>query len=136
MEAPTLRTFLLDYLGQVDPATAAAYARTVLGAMDSPDEWAVALRCLALGDSSPEARALMEMKTGELLRAQAWQKDPSVGGALGHGEGPAHPGEAQLQRPALQAQYVHPYVQLNPGWLHGTVLEPDTAVGSVAGTCQ
>jgi len=78
-EAPTLRTFLLDYLGQVDPAAAASYARGVLGSSESPDEWALALRNLALGDTSAEARALLEQKTGELLRREAWQQEPSVG---------------------------------------------------------
>jgi hypothetical protein len=78
-EAPTLRTFLLDYLGLVDPAAAAAYARVVLGSSESPDEWALALRNLAQGDTSAEARALLEQKTGELLRHEAWQQEPSVG---------------------------------------------------------
>jgi len=78
-ESPTLRAFLLDYLGQVDPAAAALYARTILSSADSPDEWAVALRNLARGDASPEAKALLEAKTAELLRNEAWQQDPSVG---------------------------------------------------------
>jgi hypothetical protein len=77
--SPTLRTFLLDYLGQADPAAAADYARVVLGSKDSPDEWALALRNLANGDSSASGRALLEEKTAELLRYQPWQKDPSVG---------------------------------------------------------
>lgn len=78
-EAPTLRTYLLDYLGQVDPAAAADYARVILSSKDSPDEWAVALRNLALGDTSPAAHALLEQKTGELLSYGAWQQNPSTG---------------------------------------------------------
>jgi hypothetical protein len=78
-EAPTLRTYLLDYLGQIDPATAADYARVILSSKDSPDEWAVALRNLALGDTSPAAHALLEQKTGELLSYGAWQQNPSTG---------------------------------------------------------
>jgi hypothetical protein len=78
-EAPTLRTFLLDYLGTIDPAAAAAYARTVLASMDSPDEWAVALRNLGAGDNSAEGRALLGRKVDELLRNESWQHDPSVG---------------------------------------------------------
>lgn len=62
-EAPTLRTFLLDELARLDPAAAADYARVILGGMDSPDEWAVALRDLAAGDSSADGRALLEQKT-------------------------------------------------------------------------
>jgi hypothetical protein len=78
-EAPTLRTFLLDYLGRLDPAAAAAYARVILSSMDSPDEWAVALRNLARGDTSAEGRRLLEQKMGDLLRYEPWQQNPSVG---------------------------------------------------------
>lgn len=78
-EAPTLRTFLLDYLGQIDPAAAAAYARGILSRPDSADEWALALRNLAAGDASAEGRALLEEKVGELLGNDAWQREPSAG---------------------------------------------------------
>ena len=47
--------------------------------MDSPDEWAVALRNLASGDSSPDGRALLEQKTIAMLQYQPWQQNPSVG---------------------------------------------------------
>jgi hypothetical protein len=78
-EAPSLRTFLLDYLERVDPAAAAAYARVILSRMDSPDEWAVALRNLAAGDTSAAGRALLQQKTAELLCYEPWQQDPSAG---------------------------------------------------------
>jgi hypothetical protein len=78
-EAPTLRTFLLDELARLDPAAAAEYAKVVLASMDSPDEWAVALRALARGDQSSTGRALLEQKTNELLRYAEWQQNPSVG---------------------------------------------------------
>jgi hypothetical protein len=79
LEAPTLRTFLLDQLAMLDPAAAAACASVILETSNSPDEWAIALRNLARGDASPEARALLEMKVGELLRNESWQREPSVG---------------------------------------------------------
>jgi hypothetical protein len=79
LEAPTLRTWLLDQLSAVDPAAAAAYARDILNTSTSPDEWAIALRNLARGDTSSEARALLESKTSELLRNEAWQREASVG---------------------------------------------------------
>ena len=79
LEAPTLRTFLLDQLARLDPPAAAAYARVILETSTSPDEWAIALRDLARGDMSPEARALLEAKTGELLQNESWQRDPSEG---------------------------------------------------------
>jgi hypothetical protein len=78
-QAPTLRTWLLDYLGQIDPGAAAAYARTILANSDSADEWAVSLRNIARGDTTPDGRALLAEKTGELLRNEAWQQNPSVG---------------------------------------------------------
>jgi len=78
-ESPTLRTFLLDELARLDPGAAADYARVVLASMDSPDEWAVAMRNVARGDVSPEGRALLQQKTGEMLRYEAWQHNPSVG---------------------------------------------------------
>ncbi len=78
-EAPTLRTWLLDYLGQIDPAAAAAYSSVILSSMDSPDEWAVALRNLAWGDTSDQGRALLEQKTSEMLQYEPWQQNPSVG---------------------------------------------------------
>ncbi len=77
--APTLRTCLLECLAQVDPSGAATYARTILASPDSPDEWALALRSLAKGDSSPDGRALLEQQTGDLLRNTTWQRDPSAG---------------------------------------------------------
>ena len=78
-ESPTLRTFLLDELARLDPGAAADYAKVVLASMDSPDEWAVAMRNVARGDVSPEGRALLQQKTGELLRYEAWQHHPSAG---------------------------------------------------------
>lgn len=78
-EAPTLRTFLLDELARLDPVAAAEYARVILASKDSPDEWALALRNLARGDSSAEGRALLEQKTGEMLQHEPWQREPSVG---------------------------------------------------------
>lgn len=77
--APTLRVFLLDQLARVDRAAAAAYARQILERMDSPDEWAVALRNLALGAASAEVRALLREKAGQMLKHEPWQRNPSVG---------------------------------------------------------
>jgi hypothetical protein len=37
------------------------------------------LRSLARGDTSAEGRALLEQKTGELLRYDAWQQNPTSG---------------------------------------------------------
>lgn len=77
--APTLRTFLLDELARVDLAAAADYARVILAGLDSPDEWAEALRGLALGDSSAKARALLAQKTTRMIQYAPWQQNPSAG---------------------------------------------------------
>jgi len=78
-EAPTLRTFLLDQLARIDPAAAAAYAEKILNAMNSPDEWAIALRNYASANTTPQGRFFLEQKMQAMLRYEPWQKDPSVG---------------------------------------------------------
>jgi hypothetical protein len=79
VEAPTLRTFLLDELARIDPGAAAEYSKVILASMDSSDEWAVALRNLAWGDTSADGRTLLEQKTTEMLQYAPWQQNPSVG---------------------------------------------------------
>ncbi|MBN2505519.1 MAG: hypothetical protein JXQ71_02375 [Verrucomicrobia bacterium] len=78
-EAPSLRVFLLDYLAQVDPAAAAACGRDVLAEPGSPDEWAVALRDVARGDTSAGGRACVLEKTAQLLHHEPWQHQPAAG---------------------------------------------------------
>lgn len=78
-EAPTFRTFLLDELARLDPAAAADYAKIILASMDSPDEWAVALRNLLRGDSSSDASALAKTKFMQMLVYADWQRSPSIG---------------------------------------------------------
>ena len=78
-EAPTLRVFLLDYLAQVDRASAADYAEKILADMDSPDEWAVALRNHAAGRDTPAGRAFIEDKMRAMLQHEQWQAQASAG---------------------------------------------------------
>src|SRR5262249_19305615 len=78
-EAPTLRVFLLDYLAQLDPGAAAAYAQTILQTKSSADEWAVALRNYALANPTPEAKRFLQEKARDMMLYEPWQKDPSVG---------------------------------------------------------
>ena len=78
-EAPSLRTFLLDYLGQIDPAAAASYAKVILSQKDSPDEWVLALRNLASGDATTTGRILLQQKAAEMLNYEPWQRNPSIG---------------------------------------------------------
>lgn len=75
----SLRVFLLDQLGRVDRAAAAAYAEKVLSSLSSLDEWAVSLRNYALGMTNAAARAFLQQKLREMLRHGPWQSNPSVG---------------------------------------------------------
>ena len=77
--SPTLRVWLLNELVRLDPAGAAALGRLVLSAMDSPDEWAVALRAVALGDASDGGRSLLKERTLALLGHKPWQQEPTSG---------------------------------------------------------
>jgi hypothetical protein len=79
VDAPSLRTFLLDYLGQTDPAAAADYARTILSSPDSADEWAISLRDYALAKTSTDDRAFLRQKFIEMIHNQAWSNAPPVG---------------------------------------------------------
>jgi len=78
-EAPSLRVFLLDQLGKVDPAGAAAYAETILVEMSSPEEWAVALRSYAAGRDTPAGRAFLTEKMKMLLQREGWGASASAG---------------------------------------------------------
>lgn len=77
-EWPSFRTFLLDTLLAVDPAAAAEIGRAILEKPTTADEWALALRNVARGDSSADPDFL-RAKTEELIRNPAWQADPSIG---------------------------------------------------------
>ena len=78
-EAPSLRVFLLDYLTQMDPATASSCAEKILATMNSPDEWAISLRAYGLANPTPEGRAFLRQKLGEMIGNEAWRNDPSAG---------------------------------------------------------
>lgn len=78
-ETPTLRTALLDLLGQTDPYMSADYARQILATTNSPDEYALALRNLAWtnrgGALDAELRGYFEQMVGRT----DWSADPSDG---------------------------------------------------------
>jgi len=76
---PSYRTYLLDMLHLVDPALAAEKSRELVAASGSPDEWAVALRNVALGDRSGDADDWLRARSAELLRNEAWRAEPSAG---------------------------------------------------------
>ncbi len=76
-EVPSVRVALLDWLGRLDPAHAAAVADEVLASPGNPDEWAVCLRNKAL--AQPDERDVLVAKTRELLRHEEWRERPSAG---------------------------------------------------------
>jgi hypothetical protein len=78
--APSLRTFLLDALGEVDPQSAADYAKVILNQNDvSADEWALCLRNLSEHDPDMASDPYLREKTRELLTNQQWLSQPSQG---------------------------------------------------------
>lgn len=78
-EHPTLRTFLLDYLGQVAPEAAAQTSLKILETMESPDEWALSLRNYARFDSSTDGKQLLAAKLNQMLNYGPWREKPSNG---------------------------------------------------------
>ena len=78
-QTPTVRTLLLDMLGKLDPAQAAAAAREILQKKGSPDEWAVALALCARADPTDEALAFVQQKAEEMAGYRPWQENPSAG---------------------------------------------------------
>lgn len=75
----SLRVYLLDQLARVDRVAAGVYGGRILASLDSPDEWAVALRNFALVNSTAEGRAFLREKLQMMLRHEPWQANPSVG---------------------------------------------------------
>jgi hypothetical protein len=79
--APTLRVLLLDILGRICKKTggpeAAAMSRALLERKTSADEWAVALR--NVGWTTPGERQYLANKVREMLRYEAWRRQPSGG---------------------------------------------------------
>lgn len=79
--APTLRLFLLDILGQLARLTrtsdGAAISRQILAKKDSPDEWAIALRNIAWGES--DSRPFLADKMREMLSYEPWRATPTAG---------------------------------------------------------
>jgi len=75
----SLRAYLLDKLADLDPTAAAIESKTILESPTDADEWAIALRNVALVDASAETRKYLQQKTEELIRNPAWQNTPSAG---------------------------------------------------------
>jgi hypothetical protein len=77
--APTWRTSLLDWLGQMDPREAAAYSREVLATTNSADEYALALRNFVWATPPPLATAEVADYLQNMLERPEWRQNPSAG---------------------------------------------------------
>jgi hypothetical protein len=77
LEAPTLRTALLDWFGEIDGTAAAEFTGIIFKSMSSPEEYAIALRNFAQG--RPEARDELRDHFNRLLTHQPWADQPSAG---------------------------------------------------------
>lgn len=79
--APTLRVLLLDLLGRIcrksGGSEAAVLARDLMERKTSADEWAIALR--NVGWTTPDERTYLAGKMREMLRYEAWKRQPSGG---------------------------------------------------------
>lgn len=79
--APTMRVLLLDLLGRICRKSggpeAAAIARALMERKTSADEWAIALR--NVGWATPGERSYLAGKMREMLRYEAWRRQPSGG---------------------------------------------------------
>ena len=81
-DAPTMRTFLMDQLGDISLGAglsdAVEVAKATLASKDSADEWAVAMRNLALADPDG-SRDFLSAKAKELISYAPWQQEASGG---------------------------------------------------------
>lgn len=77
--APTLRVFLLDVLGSVDPPAALEISRRVMDEAASADEYAIALRNLAWNDSGGDLHGELRQRFGVMLAREDWRLDPADG---------------------------------------------------------
>lgn len=78
-DAPSVRTALLDLLGQFDPIAAAAYAEHIFDASQIPDEWALALRNLGWQNQNGSHTEQMRARFQEMLDRNDWAGVPSEG---------------------------------------------------------
>lgn len=76
--APTLRSFLLDQLGSLDPVEGPAYSSRIFADSDSTAEWALAMRNLAWTNSDGSFTGELRFRFGQMLGKNEWIEDPNV----------------------------------------------------------
>ncbi len=78
-EAPSLRTFLLDLLPDIDATIALDFSLAVFDRSASPDEWALALRNIAWQDADGGHGDLLRDRLVTLLDQEEWLRQPTDG---------------------------------------------------------
>ncbi|MDZ4288494.1 MAG: hypothetical protein U0984_11080 [Prosthecobacter sp.] len=78
-DAPSMRTGLLDILGQLDPAASVDYAQKIFGGSQVADEWALAMRNLGWQNQDGAHTAELRQRLNQMLDNQAWLGAPSQG---------------------------------------------------------
>lgn len=78
-DAPSLRTALLDLLGQLDPGAAVSYAQVIFNNSQIADEWALALRNLGWQNSEGAYAEEMRRRLTQMLDHQDWLAHPTNG---------------------------------------------------------
>ncbi len=77
--APSMRVFLLDLLGSIDPPAALDLSRRVLESGNSADEYAIALRNLAWNDSGGELTGELRQGFSAMLAREDWRAEAADG---------------------------------------------------------
>ena len=78
-ESNTMRVFLLDELALWDPLAAGQEAAQILRNMDSPEEWAVALRNYARAYPTEAGRVFLRERLEALVSYTPWIEQPTPG---------------------------------------------------------
>jgi hypothetical protein len=78
-DAPSLRTALLDLLGQLDPITAVECTTLIFENSRISDEWALALRNLGWQNQTGVHSEMMRARFHEMLHREEWITQPGEG---------------------------------------------------------
>jgi hypothetical protein len=106
LTAPSLRTALLDLLGQINPAAAAAYSEVIFDSSTNAAEWALALRNEGRSLKEPHNDAAFTEHLVQYLENPEWASAPSRGyfegfdAAVYHGGPQAVDGLLKLRKDA------------------------------------
>lgn len=78
-EAPTLRTAMLDKLGQLSGKDATEYARNIFEQARNADEWAVNMRNLAWNNKDERFTPELQSRLEQMLDHKDWLQAPTAG---------------------------------------------------------